>query len=182
MTNIKRKHIPELRRRLGIVFQDFQLLTDRTVHANLSFVLRATGWTNKATIKARIEEVLDQVGMTGKGYKMPNELSGGEQQRIVIARAILNRPDIILPTSRRVPGHRNRAQNCRTSEIHLCYSSAIMMTTHNLHLLSEYPGVVYRFENHHIKEVTHEYSRMERSQNETEKGEKTTVTPQETAE
>ena len=69
MTNIKRKHIPELRRRLGIVFQDFQLLTDRTVHANLSFVLRATGWTNKATIKARIEEVLDQVGMTGKGYK-----------------------------------------------------------------------------------------------------------------
>ena len=118
MTNIKRKHIPELRRRLGIVFQDFQLLTDRTVHANLSFVLRATGWTNKATIKARIEEVLDQVGMTGKGYKMPNELS----------------------------------------------------------------GVVYRFENHHIKEVTHEYSRMERSQNETEKGEKTTVTPQETAE
>ena len=96
MTNIKRKHIPELRRRLGIVFQDFQLLTDRTVHANLSFVLRATGWTNKATIKARIEEVLDQVGMTGKGYKMPNELSGGEQQRIVIARAILNRPDIIL--------------------------------------------------------------------------------------
>ena len=76
MTNIKRKHIPELRRRLGIVFQDFQLLTDRTVHANLSFVLRATGWTNKATIKARIEEVLDQVGMTGKGYKMPNELSG----------------------------------------------------------------------------------------------------------
>ena len=102
MTNIKRKHIPELRRRLGIVFQDFQLLTDRTVHANLSFVLRATGWTNKATIKARIEEVLDQVGMTGKGYKMPNELSGGEQQRIVIARAILNRPDIILATSRRV--------------------------------------------------------------------------------
>ena len=96
MTDIKRKHIPELRRRLGIVFQDFQLLTDRTVHANLSFVLRATGWTNKATIKARIEEVLDQVGMTGKGYKMPNELSGGEQQRIVIARAILNRPDIIL--------------------------------------------------------------------------------------
>ena len=96
MTNIKRKHIPELRRRLGIVFQDFQLLTDRTVHANLSFVLRATGWTNKATIKARIEEVLDQVGMTGKGYKMPNELSGGEQQRIVIARAILKNPPILI--------------------------------------------------------------------------------------
>ena len=100
MTNIKRKHIPELRRRLGIVFQDFQLLTDRTVHANLSFVLRATGWTNKATIKARIEEVLDQVGMTGKGYKMPNELSGGEQQRIVIARAILPKM-IFISCSRR---------------------------------------------------------------------------------
>ena len=96
MTNIKRKHIPELRRRLGIVFQDFQLLTDRTVHANLSFVLRATGWTNKATIKARIEEVLDQVGMTGKGYKMPSELSGGEQQRVAIARAIVNKPKLII--------------------------------------------------------------------------------------
>ena len=183
MTNIKRKHIPELRRRLGIVFQDFQLLTDRTVHANLSFVLRATGWTNKATIKARIEEVLDQVGMTGKGYKMPNELSGGEQQRIVIARAILNRPDIILadePT-----GNLDTETGRKIVELlkSICATgSAIMMTTHNLHLLSEYPGVVYRFENHHIKEVTHEYSRMERSQNETEKGEKTTVTPQETAE
>ena len=183
MTNIKRKHIPELRRRLGIVFQDFQLLTDRTVHANLSFVLRATGWTNKATIKARIEEVLDQVGMTGKGYKMPNELSGGEQQRIVIARAILNRPDIILadePT-----GNLDTETGRKIVELlkSICATgSAIMMTTHNLHLLSEYPGVVYRFENHHIKEVTHKYSRMERSQNETEKGEKTTVAPQETAE
>ncbi len=170
MTNIKRKHIPELRRRLGIVFQDFQLLTDRTVHANLSFVLRATGWTNKATIKARIEEVLDQVGMTGKGYKMPNELSGGEQQRIVIARAILNRPDIILadePT-----GNLDTETGRKIVELlkSICATgSAIMMTTHNLHLLSEYPGVVYRFENHHIKEVTHEYSRMERSQNETER-------------
>ena len=96
MSNIKRKHIPQLRRRLGIVFQDFQLLTDRNVHSNLSFVLRATGWSNKIAIKERIDEVLDQVGMTGKGYKMPNELSGGEQQRIVIARAILNRPEIIL--------------------------------------------------------------------------------------
>ena len=132
MTNIKRKHIPELRRRLGIVFQDFQLLTDRTVHANLSFVLRATGWTNKATIKARIEEVLDQVGMTGKGYKMPNELSGGEQQRIVIARAILNRPDIILadePT-----GNLDTETGRKIVELlkSICATgSAIMMTTHN---------------------------------------------------
>ena len=96
MRSIKQKHIPELRRQLGIVFQDFQLLTDRTVHANLEFVLRATGWKNKVDIHTRIEEVLEQVGMSGKGYKMPNELSGGEQQRIVIARAILNKPNLIL--------------------------------------------------------------------------------------
>ena len=96
LRTIKQKHIPELRRRLGIVFQDFQLLTDRTVHANLEFVLRATGWKSKVDIQMRIEEVLEQVGMSGKGYKMPNELSGGEQQRIVIARAILNKPALIL--------------------------------------------------------------------------------------
>ena len=96
MRTIKQKHIPDLRRQLGIVFQDFQLLTDRTVHANLEFVLRATGWKNKVDIHMRIEEVLEQVGMGGKGYKMPNELSGGEQQRIVIARAILNKPELIL--------------------------------------------------------------------------------------
>ena len=96
LRTIKQKHIPELRRRLGIVFQDFQLLTDRTVHANLEFVLRATGWKNKVDIHTRIEEVLEQVGMSGKGYKMPNELSGGEQQRTAIARALINDPDLLL--------------------------------------------------------------------------------------
>ena len=96
MRSIKRKHIPQLRRKLGIVFQDFQLLTDRTVYNNLEFVLRATGWKNKQEIKERIEEVLNLVGMSNKGYKLPNELSGGEQQRIVIARAVLNSPSIIL--------------------------------------------------------------------------------------
>ena len=96
MRSIKRKHIPQLRRKLGIVFQDFQLLTDRTVYNNLEFVLRATGWKNKQEIKERIEEVLNLVGMSNKGYKLPNELSGGEQQRIVIARAVLNSPAIIL--------------------------------------------------------------------------------------
>ena len=96
MTSIKRKHIPQLRRKLGIVFQDFQLLTDRTVNDNLEFVLRATGWKNKQEIKERIAEVLNLVGMENKGYKLPNELSGGEQQRIVIARAMLNSPEIIL--------------------------------------------------------------------------------------
>ena len=96
MLHIKRKHIPQLRRKLGIVFQDFQLLTDRTVYDNLEFVLRATGWKSKGEIKDKIEEVLNLVGMSNKGYKLPNELSGGEQQRIVIARAVLNSPEIIL--------------------------------------------------------------------------------------
>ncbi len=175
MSNIKRKHIPQLRRRLGIVFQDFQLLTDRNVHSNLSFVLRATGWSNKIAIKERIDEVLDQVGMTGKGYKMPNELSGGEQQRIVIARAILNRPEIILadePT-----GNLDSETGRQIVELlkSICASgSAIMMTTHNLHLLSEYPGIVYRFENHQIKEVTNEYSRALKREKEQETEEKTT--------
>lgn len=175
MSNIKRKHIPQLRRRLGIVFQDFQLLTDRNVHSNLSFVLRATGWSNKIAIKERIDEVLDQVGMTGKGYKMPNELSGGEQQRIVIARAILNRPEIILadePT-----GNLDSETGRQIVELlkSICASgSAIMMTTHNLHLLFEYPGIVYRFENHQIKEVTNEYSRAIKREKEQETEEKTT--------
>lgn len=175
MSNIKRKHIPQLRRRLGIVFQDFQLLTDRNVHSNLSFVLRATGWSNKIAIKERIDEVLDQVGMTGKGYKMPNELSGGEQQRIVIARAILNRPEIILadePT-----GNLDSETGRQIVELlkSICASgSAIMMTTHNLHLLSEYPSIVYRFENHQIKEVTNEYSRAIKREKEQETEEKTT--------
>ena len=173
MSNIKRKHIPQLRRRLGIVFQDFQLLTDRNVHSNLSFVLRATGWSNKIAIKERIDEVLDQVGMTGKGYKMPNELSGGEQQRIVIARAILNRPEIILadePT-----GNLDSETGRQIVELlkSICASgSAIMMTTHNLHLLSEYPGIVYRFENHQIKEVTNEYSRAIKKRKRTRNREK----------
>lgn len=175
MASIKRKNIPELRRRLGIVFQDFQLLTDRTVHANLKFVLRATGWTNKIDINARIEEVLEQVGMIGKGYKMPNELSGGEQQRIVIARAILNKPDIILadePTGNLDPETGRKIVELLKSIS--ATGSAVIMTTHNIHLLSEYPGIVYRFENHHIKEVTGEYSKLVRSQKVPEKEENAT--------
>ena len=97
MRSIKRKHIPQLRRKLGIVFQDFQLLTDRTVYNNLEFVLRATGWKNKREIQERIEEVLDLVGMSNKGYKLPNELSGGEQQRVNIARGfIVDYPILLL--------------------------------------------------------------------------------------
>lgn len=156
---IKRKHIPELRRRLGIVFQDFQLLTDRSVHANLDFVLRATGWKNKVEINHRIEEVLEEVGMSGKGYKMPNELSGGEQQRIVIARAILNKPALILadePTGNLdVETGRSIVELLRN----ICNSgSAIIMITHNLNLLTEYPGTVYKFENHQIKNISTQIS------------------------
>jgi cell division transport system ATP-binding protein len=155
LRTMKQKHIPELRRRLGIVFQDFQLLTDRTVYANLDFVLRATGWKNKVDIHTRIEEVLEQVGMQGKGYKMPNELSGGEQQRIVIARAILNKPELILadePT-----GNLDVETGRRIVELlkEICsQGSAILMITHNLSMLTEYPGKVYRFADHHIEELT----------------------------
>ena len=96
LLSIRRKQIPHLRRRIGIVFQDFQLLTDRSVYANLEFVLEATGWKNRDERAARVEEALQQVGMANKSYKMPHELSGGEQQRVVIARALLNKPDLIL--------------------------------------------------------------------------------------
>lgn len=151
LRTIKRKHIPALRRKLGIVFQDFQLLTDRNVYANLEFVLRATGWKDKREIDYRIEEVLEQVGMSDKGKKMPNELSGGEQQRIVIARAILNKPELILadePT-----GNLDVETGRRIVELlrSICDAgSTILMTTHNLNLLQEYPGKVYRFADKHI--------------------------------
>lgn len=151
---LKRKDFPTLRRKLGIVFQDFQLLTDRTVHENLKFVLKATGWKNRIETERRIEEVLQQVGMENKGYKMPNELSGGEQQRIVIARAILNKPEIILadePT-----GNLDMETGRRIVELlqDICrQGSAILMTTHNLNLLSEYPGKVYKCEHHRLIET-----------------------------
>ena len=153
MKTIKRKHIPALRRRIGIVFQDFQLLTDRTVKENLEFVLKATGWKNNNDIQLRISEVLTQVGMDTKGYKMPNELSGGEQQRIVIARAILNNPELILadePT-----GNLDVETGHRIVELlrDICsQGSAIIMTTHNMNLLSEYPGKVYKCESHKLEE------------------------------
>lgn len=158
MGKIRRKHIPQLRRKLGIVFQDFQLLTDRTVYDNLEFVLRATGWKSKSQMRNRIEEVLLQVGMENKGYKMPNELSGGEQQRIVIARAILNAPEIILadePTG-------NLDVETGRAIVELLHSicrsgSAIIMTTHNIRLLEEFPGIVYRCDGHQITDVTREF-------------------------
>ena len=160
MRTIKRKYIPQLRRKLGIVFQDFQLLTDRTVYNNLEFVLRATGWKNKQEIKDRIEEVLQLVGMSNTGYKLPNELSGGEQQRIVIARAVLNSPAIILADE---PTGNLDVETGRAivELLHgICESgSSVVMTTHNLHILNQFPGRVYRCAEHHITDVTHEFSK-----------------------
>lgn len=158
MSHMKRKHIPRLRRKLGIIFQDFQLLTDRTVYSNLEFVLRATGWKNKGEINDRIEEVLKLVGMSNKGYKLPNELSGGEQQRIVIARAVLNSPEIILadePTGNLdvETGHAIAGLLHELSE----NGALVVMTTHNLQLLKEFPGRVYRCANHQMLDVTAEY-------------------------
>lgn len=154
MRKLKRKHIPALRRKLGIVFQDFQLLIDRTVTENLDFVLRATGWKDKQARKNRIEEVLEMVGMSTKGYKMPHQLSGGEQQRIVIARAILNDPKIILadePT-----GNLDAETGRHIVELLRDISSrgtAVVMTTHNLQLLNEYPGIVYQCQDHRVCKV-----------------------------
>lgn len=141
LTTLKAKHTPELRRKLGIIFQDFQLLTDRSIDANLRFVLKATGWKNEFDIDRRIKEVLELVGMETKGYKMPNELSGGEQQRIAIARAILNNPELILadePT-----GNLDNETSCQITELlhSICKNgSTVIMITHNLNLIEKYPG------------------------------------------
>lgn len=153
MCRIKRKHVPALRRKMGIVFQDFQLLIDRTVGENLDFVLRATGWKKKYERQARIEEVLSLVGMETKGYKYPHQLSGGEQQRVVIARAILNTPKVILadePTG-------NLDVETGRHIVELLHQisrqgTAVVMTTHNLQFLEEFPGRVCRCENRHIVE------------------------------
>ena len=166
MAHIRRKHIPALRKRIGIVFQDFQLLTDRNIRNNLDFVLKATGWSDKRERRRRIEEVLEQVGMSTKGYKMPHELSGGEQQRIVIARAILNTPDIILadePTGNLDPDTGRQIVELLRS---ICaQGSTIIMTTHNLQLLEEFPGKVFRCENHRVVENISENSETTGNEN-----------------
>lgn len=147
LRTIKRKQIPYLRRKIGVVFQDFQLLTDRNVYANLEFVLDATGWKDREAKEERIEAVLKEVGMTNKSYKMPHELSGGEQQRIVIARALLNKPELIIadePTGNLDPETGEQIIN------HL-YSiakdgTAVIVATHNLAMLNRFPGRVMRCE------------------------------------
>ena len=151
LQKIKRNQIPYLRRKIGIVFQDFQLLIDRSVEKNLEFVLRATGWKNKKMIEDRIHEVLVQVGMQNKTYKMPHELSGGEQQRIVIARALLNSPPLILadePTGKLDPetGSQIVALLQSISE----KGTAVIMSTHNYSIVQTFPGKIMRCENRHL--------------------------------
>jgi len=151
LQKIKRNQIPYLRRKIGIVFQDFQLLIDRSVEKNLEFVLRATGWKNKKMIEDRIHEVLVQVGMQNKTYKMPHELSGGEQQRIVIARALLNSPPLILadePTGNLDPetGSQIVALLQSISE----KGTAVIMSTHNYSIVQTFPGKIMRCENMHL--------------------------------
>ena len=154
LRKIKRKHIPFLRRKLGIVFQDFQLLTDRSVWKNLEFVLKATGWKKQAEIRARIEEVLRQVGMPDKGYKMPHELSGGEQQRIAIARALLNHPRLILadePTGNLDP--ETSGQIVQLLHDICQQGTAVIMTTHNYTLVHNDPARIVKCENAGLSDV-----------------------------
>lgn len=165
---LRRKHIPMLRRQMGIVFQDFQLLADRTVYKNLRFVLRATGW-KKNEVDDRIEEVLTLVGMKDKMLSMPHELSGGEQQRVAIARALLNNPKMIIadePTGNLDPETALNIMNI-LREISQT-GTAVVMSTHNIPLLEQYPGIVYKCEDGHVEEITDVYNKMNISEEEEE--------------
>ncbi len=152
MTRIRRRKLPYLRRRLGIIFQDYKLLTDRSVEENLLFVLRATGWSDKKLMKAHVLEVLQQVGMENKAYKKPYELSGGEQQRVVIARALLNSPEMILadePT-----GNLDAETGKEIMDLLYAISQAgitVLMSTHNLNWPENYPGKRWIFENGEVR-------------------------------
>lgn len=152
LNKISQKDIPFLRRKIGIIFQDFQLLMDRTVYENLLFVLKATDWKDKDEMNKRIEEVLNEVGMNNKGYKMPHELSGGEQQRIVIARALLNKPQLILadePTGNLDPETGNAILDLLHG-ISKRENTTVIMATHNLGLLETYPGKVLKVEHNRL--------------------------------
>lgn len=150
---LRRRDIPMLRRSMGIVFQDFRLLFDRNVYQNLSFVLFATGWKDRKAVDSRIEEVLSQVGMANKSYKMPHELSGGEQQRIVIARSLLNRPKLILadePTGNLDP--ETAEQIVGDLRDISREGTAVIMATHNRAIVDQYPARTLRVENKRIVE------------------------------
>ena len=145
LATIKDKQIPYLRRKLGVVFQDFQLLMDRSVEENLEFVLKATGWKDNEAIDKRTEEVLDAVGLPTKAHKMPHQLSGGEQQRVAIARAILNDPEVIIadePTGN-LDGETAEGILSLLSAINKEKGTAIVMVTHNRSIIERYPGRVF---------------------------------------
>ena len=160
--NIRRREIPALRKEMGIIFQDFQLLHDRTVAKNLRFVLKATGWKKRKEMEERIDEVLEMVGMQEKKDKMPHELSGGEQQRIAIARAILNKPKIIIadePTGNLDPETASYIIDLLRQISQT--GTAIVMTTHNIPMLDKFPGIVYRCKDGAIYDVTNDYNKMD---------------------
>jgi len=151
LIKIKNKQIPFLRRKVGIVFQDFQLLTDRSIRKNLLFVLKATGWKKQPEMQKRMEEVLEQVDMSNKDYKFPHELSGGEQQRIVIARALLNSPELILadePTGNLDP--ETGAQIVQLLHDISKTGTAVVMTTHNYQWVHNFPAKVMKCENQQL--------------------------------
>lgn len=156
LKKLKWQTIPHLRRNLGIVFQDFRLLTDRNVHDNLEFVLKATGWTDKTLMKEKIDNVLQKVGLRNKGFKMPYEMSGGEQQRVDIARALLNNPKLILadePTGNLDPDTRNEIMQLL---VNICsdYHTAIIMATHDYSLIERFQARVVRIEHGGVKEIS----------------------------
>jgi cell division transport system ATP-binding protein len=154
LRTLKEKDIPFLRRKLGVVFQDFKLLTDRTINDNLLFVLKATGWKNKNEMNARVEEVLNKVDMKTKGFKFPHELSGGEQQRVAIARALLNNPELILadePT-----GNLDPQTSIEVMEVLQDINkngNTILMATHDYALLLKYPSKTLKCDENQVFEV-----------------------------
>lgn len=148
LAKLRTSDIPNLRRKLGIVFQDFQLLSDRSVEKNLKFVLDATGWKDKTKINDRINEVLGSVGMKNKKHKMPHELSGGEQQRVAIARALLNHPELILadePTGNLDPETSNEIMTL-LKQVAIENGAAVVMATHDYHMIQNFPGEAIRCE------------------------------------
>ena len=156
LKTLKTSKIPDLRRHLGIVFQDFQLLTDRSVEDNLKFVLKATGWKDKSSMEKRIDEVLDSVNMLSKKQMMPFRLSGGEQQRISIARALLNHPELILadePTGNLDPETSNEIMNLLLS-VSQKNNCAVLMATHDYDIIRRYPARMIRCEEGKVVEVS----------------------------
>ena len=159
LLTLKRKDIPALRREMGIIFQDFQLLHDRSVKQNLQFVLKATGWKSQKEIDERILKVLEAVGMQDMSNRLPHELSGGEQQRIAIARALLNQPKIIIADEPTGNLDRDTAEKIVGLLYEISHSgTSVVISTHNLGMIDKFPGRVYKCKEHTLTDVTKEYA------------------------